>query len=266
MGTTTDPAQLLDLAERSARQAAAAIATAATKTRVGVETKSTATDLVTATDRAVEALIVDILLRERPDDGLIGEEGAERPGTTDVVWVIDPIDGTTNFAYGYPAYCTSVAAEVDGTSVVGCIIDAVRGEVFTATRGGGAFLDGLPIRIRPEGPPLAEALVGTGFGYASDRRAVQASVLSHVLPRVRDVRRGGSAALDLCWMAAGRLDATYERGLEHWDHAAGALIATEAGAAVTTTGGGPLHRDATIVTARPDLLEAFLALLADAGA
>jgi myo-inositol-1(or 4)-monophosphatase len=260
-----DAATLVALAEDVAREAAASVALAASTERVGVETKSTATDLVTATDKATEALIVNRLLEARPDDGLIGEEGAGRPGTTGVVWVIDPIDGTTNFAYGYPAFAVSIGAEVDGVPTAGCVVDVVRSEAFTATLGGGARLNGRPIHVRPPGGPLAEALVATGFGYASDRRAEQARVVAHVLPRVRDVRRGGSAALDLCWMAAGRVDAGYERGLEHWDHAAGALIASEAGAAVTTFEGGPLSRDATIVTARPDLLDAFLALLAEAG-
>jgi myo-inositol-1(or 4)-monophosphatase len=146
------------------------------------------------------------------------------------------------------------------------VVDVVRSEAFTATLGGGAYLNGRPIHVRPPGGPLAEALVATGFGYAAERRAAQAAVVAYVLPRVRDVRRAGSAALDLCWMAAGRVDATYERGLERWDHAAGALIASEAGAAVTTLEGGPLHRDVTVVTSRPDLLDAFLALLAGASA
>jgi myo-inositol-1(or 4)-monophosphatase len=262
----TDPLALVTLAEAVAREAAAAVALAASTERVGVETKSTATDLVTETDRATERLIVDRLLEARPDDGLIGEEGAGRPGTTGVVWVIDPIDGTTSFAYGYPAYAVSIGVEVDGTPVAGCVVDVVRNEAFTATLGGGARSNGRPIHVRPPGPPLSQALVATGFGYAAERRVQQAKVLGHVLPRVRDIRRAGSAALDLCWMAAGRVDATYELGLEHWDHAAGALIAAEAGAAVTTLGGGPLHRDATIVTARPDLLDALLALLEEAGA
>jgi myo-inositol-1(or 4)-monophosphatase len=261
-----DPTVLLTLAEAVAHEAAALVARAAATERVGVETKSTATDLVTATDKAAERLIVDRLLSARPDDGVLGEEGAGVDGTSGVVWVIDPIDGTTNFAYGYPAFGVSIAATVDGRSVAGCVVDVVRSETFSARLGGGARSDGRPIHVRPAGPPLAQALVATGFGYAAERRRIQAAVLAHVLPRVRDVRRGGSAALDLCWMAAGRVDASYELGLEVWDHAAGALIAREAGAAVTTVGGGPLSRDATIVTARPDLLEPFLALLVEAGA
>jgi myo-inositol-1(or 4)-monophosphatase len=224
MPTAADPVALVGLAEAIGREAAAAVALAAAHDRVGVETKSTATDLVTATDRATEALIVERLLAARPDDGLLGEEGAGRPGTSGVVWVIDPIDGTTNFAYGYPAYGVSIAAEVDGVSVAGCVVDAVRMEVFTATLGGGARLDGRPITVRPAGPPLAEALIGTGFGYAAERRAAQAAIVAHVLPRVRDVRRGGSAALDLCWMAAGRVDATYERGLERAASSAGTTL------------------------------------------
>ena len=249
-----------------AHEAGALIGTASLSDPESVTTKTSATDLVTATDRAVEALIVERLLAARPGDGIVGEEGASEAGTSGVRWVVDPIDGTTNFAYDYPAFCTSIAAEVDGAAVVGVVHDPVRGQTFSAVRGGGAFLNGHPAVVRSAGPPLAHALVGTGFGYGAERRAAQGTVLARVLPHVRDIRRAGSAALDLCTVACGRLDAYYERGLQHWDHAAGALIATEAGAWVGTLEGGPLDRERTVVAARPDLVEPLLALLRDAGA
>jgi myo-inositol-1(or 4)-monophosphatase len=261
-----DLADLLDLAVTVAHEAGAMIVAAGRSDPEGVSTKSSATDMVTATDRAVEALLAERLLASRPDDGILGEEGASVASGSGVTWVVDPIDGTTNFAYGYPAFCTSIAAELDGAPVVGVIFDPVRGQTFSARRGGGAFLDGRPIAVRAAGPPLAEALVGTGFGYDAERRAAQGAVLARVLPHVRDVRRAGSAALDLCTVGCGRLDAYYERGLQHWDHAAGALIAAEAGAWVGTLEGGPLDRERTIVAARPDLVEPLLALLRSAGA
>jgi fructose-1,6-bisphosphatase/inositol monophosphatase family enzyme len=150
--------------------------------------------------------------------------------------------------------------------VAGVVHDPVRGQTFSAHRGGGAFLDGRRAVVRAAGPPLEHALVGTGFGYGAERRAAQGAVLAQVLAHVRDIRRAGSAALDLCMVACGRLDAYYERGLQHWDHAAGTLIATEAGAWVGTLEGGPLDRDHTVVAARPDLVEPLLDLLRAAGA
>ena len=261
-----DLAELLELAVAVAAEAGALIVQAALADPDSVTTKSSATDLVTAADRAVEALLGERLLGARPDDGIIGEEGASETGTSGVTWVVDPIDGTTNFAYGYPAFCTSIAAEVDGQPVVGVVHDPVRGQTFSAARGGGAFLNGRSTAIRAAGPPLAHALVGTGFGYNAERRSAQGQVLARVLPHVRDIRRAGSAALDLCTVACGRLDAYYERGLQHWDHAAGALIATEAGAWVGTLEGGPLDAVRTVVAARPDLVEPLIALLRSAGA
>ena len=257
---------LLELAVAVAHEAGALIVSADLSDPEGVTTKTSATDLVTATDRAVERLIADRLLGARPGDGILGEEGASVEGTSGVTWVVDPIDGTTNFAYGYPAFCTSIAAEVEGRSVVGVVHDPVRGQTFSAARGGGAFLDGQPAAVRPAGPPLEHALVGTGFGYGAERRAAQGAVLAEVLAHVRDIRRAGSAALDLCMVACGRLDAYYEHGLQHWDHAAGTLIAAEAGAWVGTLEGGPPDVDRTIVASRPDLVEPLLSLLRTAGA
>jgi myo-inositol-1(or 4)-monophosphatase len=194
------------------------------------DTKSTPTDMVTAVDKASEERIVAALASRRPDDGVVAEEGSAAVGTTGVTWVIDPIDGTTNFVYGYPATAVSVAAvDDDNQSIAGAVVDIGRREVFSAARGAGAFRDEQPMTL-PGGPPaLSFALVGTGFSYHPEMRAEQARLLTHLLPIVRDIRRGGSAALDLCWAAAGRTDAYFERGTAPWDRAAGLLIAHEVG-------------------------------------
>ncbi|MFN8070786.1 MAG: inositol monophosphatase family protein [Mycobacterium sp.] len=213
-----------------------------------VRTKSSQTDPVTVADTETERLLRASLARLRPGEPILGEEGGgagAAPGG--VRWVVDPIDGTVNFIYGVPAYAVSVAAQVDGVSVAGAVADVVRGEVYSAALGRGAELItvGARQRLRCNGiDDLTMALVGTGFGYEPQRRALQAGLLAKVLPMVRDVRRIGSAALDLCMVAAGRLDAHYEHGLHVWDWAAGALIAAEAGAVVVLPGddggGAPL--------------------------
>lgn len=201
-------------------------------TAVATMTKSTSTDMVTVADRAAEALIVAGLDRARPADAIVGEEGTDRTGTSGIVWHLDPIDGTTNYVYGLPSWCTSVAAaDADGV-VAGAVYVPVTGELFAARRGGGATLDGKPITCRTT-KEVALALVATGFGYTPERRGAQAAVAAGLLPRVRDIRRLGSAAIDLCYVAAGRFDAYYEDHLNQWDIAAGALIAMEAGCRVT---------------------------------
>jgi myo-inositol-1(or 4)-monophosphatase len=204
----------------------------------GVEVKSTATDMVSDADREAEVAISDLLGRERPDDALVGEEGAGEGGSSGRRWVVDPLDGTTNYLYGFPAWCVSVALEDAEGGLAGVVHDPWRGETFRAARGAGAELDGRPIRVRDH-DDLATALVATGFGYDAERRAAQAEVLRRVLPRIRDIRRAGAAALDLCWLAAGRLDGYYERGLNPWDWAAGSLIVTEAGGRVEELRGEP---------------------------
>ncbi|MFP5347541.1 MAG: inositol monophosphatase family protein [Actinomycetes bacterium] len=205
-------------------------------------TKTSATDVVTVMDTAAEALVVKTLFAERPEDGLLGEEGGLRPGTSGLTWVVDPIDGTVNYLYGIPDYAVSIAVvsgepEPSGwTLLAGCVHNPVSGETWTATRGGGAYLDG----HRLDGPadvPLSAALVGTGFGYTAARRRRQASVVAAMIPQVRDIRRAGVASLDLCAVATGRPDAYYERGLRPWDMAAGTLVAREAGATVTGLAG-----------------------------
>ena len=251
--------ELLDLAGQAAIEAGQLLVEGFTHQRLQVDTKSTATDMVTEMDRAAEALVAGKVQAARPDDGFLGEEGSRAAGTTGVIWIIDPLDGTTNYVYGYPAYAVSIAAAVDGVVVAGVVHDPSRGETFTAASGRGAYLDGRRLAV-VGAPALATALVGTGFAYAADRRAAQARVLVEVLPAVRDIRRAGSAALDLCWVACGRLDAYYEYGLQPWDAAAGGLVAAEAGAIVRTLDGGP-PTDDTLTAAPAHLADEFAALL-----
>jgi myo-inositol-1(or 4)-monophosphatase len=239
--TGPDPGELLGLAVDAAHAAAAMLAAGRPAGPSGrpevAHTKSSPTDVVTEMDRAAEVLIRQRLLAARPQDAILGEEGGEKAGRADgpgrVRWVVDPLDGTVNYLYGLPDWSVSIAAEVDGTVVAGVVTVPSHGEVFTAERGGGAWLDAggatIPLRCNT-GVPLEQALVSTGFGYEVPRRVVQGEVVGAVLPRVRDIRRGGSCAVDLCSLAAGRVDAYYERGVNYWDWAAGGLVATEAGA------------------------------------
>lgn len=195
--------------------------------------------MVSEADRAAEAEIVAMLRSERPDDGLLGEEGASVEGSSGRRWVVDPLDGTTNYLYGIPHWAVSIAVEDGSGPLAGVVFDPVAGELFAAGRGGGAELRGShPLRVR-EGATLDRALVATGFSYDPDRRERQARVLSHVLPRIRDIRRAGAAALDLAWLATGRLDGYWERGLHSWDWTAGRLIVTEAGGVVRDLTGSP---------------------------
>jgi myo-inositol-1(or 4)-monophosphatase len=257
-----DPAALLRLAVDAAESAGALLAAGLHETRTSIEHKSSPTDMVTEMDRAAERHIVDKLRAARPGDGFLGEEGASEAGDTGVRWLVDPLDGTTNYLYGFPAYAVSIAAEVDGTVMVGCVHDPSHDETFTAIRGEGASCNGQRLAVNaPES--LATALVGTGFSYLPERRGIQSAVLARILPSVRDIRRAGSAALDLCWVAAGRLDAEYERGLQPWDYSAGALIAAEAGAEVGDLLGGPPSTD-IVVAAGPTIARALRALIADA--
>ncbi|WP_313674324.1 inositol monophosphatase family protein [Mycolicibacterium sp.] len=207
--------------------------------RTAVQTKSSRTDPVTKADTETEKLVRGRLGEMRPGDSILGEEGGGTSSGAVVRWVVDPIDGTVNFLYGIPAYAVSLAAQVGGVSVAGAVADVVGGQVYSAAVGCGAHvLDrGARRRLRcNDVDELAMALLSTGFGYSPQRRAAQAELLAQLMPQVRDVRRLGSAALDLCMVAAGRLDAHYEHGLHEWDWAAGALIAAEAGAVVVLPG------------------------------
>jgi fructose-1,6-bisphosphatase/inositol monophosphatase family enzyme len=256
--------ELLAVAMRLADDAANLLLEALDGPRTDVGTKTSSTDMVTEVDRSSEQLIVAGLRSARPDDALLAEEGATSVGTTGVRWVIDPLDGTTNFLYGLPGFAVSIAAEVDGERAIGVVHDPLHGDVFTAVRGRGAHRNGRTLTVRePEG--LQEALVATGFSYDPDRRRLQAGVLAEVLPRIRDIRRGGAAAVDLCSVACGRVNAFYERGLGPWDFAAGALVAAEAGAVVGDLDGGP-PSGGFVLAAAPGLFEPLRALLAAAGA
>jgi len=227
----TDPEVLLELATRAARAAGAELMSRY-GTVEGLETKSSDTDPVSDADKAAEALIVSMLLAERPDDGLIGEEGASRVSGSGITWVIDPLDGTVNYLYELDNFSVSIAAEDEKGGLVGVVFAPVTDRLYTAVRGGGAFLNGRQLQVN-EPVALNKALLATGFGYSPERRAAQVRVLSQLLPQIRDIRRLGSAALDLCQLAAGGLDAYWEEGVQHWDVAAGTVIVTEAGGLVT---------------------------------
>jgi len=262
MTVRIDAADLLDLAERAARAAGDLLRTRtdtesmAPGSEVAVlDTKTSPTDVVTAMDKASERLLRETLLGARPDDGFLGEEGADDTGASGVRWVVDPIDGTVNYLYGIPQYAVSIGVEVDGLVVAGVVHNPVSGETWTALRGRGARLDGRPIAVSTL-TDVSFALVGTGFGYAASRRARQAEVAAELLPQVRDVRRMGSAAIDLCFVASGRFDAYYEQGLNPWDLAAGGLIAAEAGAVVGGAYGAAAGVD-LVIAAPPALFEAL---------
>jgi myo-inositol-1(or 4)-monophosphatase len=242
-----------------------------------VETKSSPTDIVTEMDRRSEALITSRIRAHRPGDAVLGEEGGQTAGGPvasgsdgappgRVRWIVDPLDGTVNYLYGLHDWAVSIAAEVAGTVVAGVVEVPRHGETFTAVAGQGAWLHRGEAKVAlrcSSGVPLGQALVGTGFGYNAGRRQVQGEVIAALLPYVRDIRRGGSASVDLCSVAAGRLDAFYERGLNYWDFAAGGLIAREAGAMV---GGlaGKTESTSMAVAAGPGLyqkLDTFLTRL-----
>jgi myo-inositol-1(or 4)-monophosphatase len=225
--------ELREIAESTAQEAAELVRVHAEGPVTVAERKSSEVDVVTAADKASEELLARRLGELRPDDGFFGEEGGRRETRTGVTWVVDPIDGTVNFLYGIPHYAVSVAAVgPDETSLAGAVVNVPRGEVFTAGRGQGATLDGRDLRVRPV-PPMAERLVLTGFQYQERIRTLQGEAVARLLGHVRDIRREGSAALELCQVAAGRADVYVEEGLHLWDRAAAALVAEEAGARVS---------------------------------
>jgi myo-inositol-1(or 4)-monophosphatase len=254
--------ELLELGVHTAREAGRLIQSGAARGVTVAATKSSDVDVVTESDRSAERLIRQALLDARPDDAVVGEEGDDEPGTSGVRWIVDPIDGTVNFLYGIPQYAVSIAAELDGEVVAGVVLNVATGHEYTATLGGPAQRDGVPIRVRAV-VPLAERLIGTGFSYEAHQREIQAAALLHLLPRIRDIRRFGSCALDLCGVAQGSLDGYMEEGVNLWDHAAGGLIATAAGARVETDRGvgGRL-----IVIAAPEAgFDEFRSAIAEAG-
>lgn len=225
---TADLDELLAVAMAAATAVLPALAADNARDDLGIDTKSSATDMVTAMDRWAESTIVDTIRLARPCDGFIGEEGASEPGTTGVVWVIDPIDGTTNFIRDLPGFSVSIAARVNGVDAVGLVHDPIRSERFTAVLGQGAFCN--DDRLQVSAPvDLSRTVLATGFNYQPSVRTEQAEVLRELLPRIADIRRFGGAAIDCCNVAAGRLDAYYEVGVQDWDVAAGRLLVHEAG-------------------------------------
>jgi myo-inositol-1(or 4)-monophosphatase len=272
----TDPEALLRIAVDAAGEAGRLLASWRGDERPEViDTKSSPTDVVTEMDRRSEALITDWIRAVRPGDAVLGEEGGQTAGgragqepagdRASVRWVVDPLDGTVNYLYGLPDWAVSIAAEVDGVIVAGVVEVPRFGETFTAVAGQGAWLhrdgnhEAIALRCN-SGVTLGQALVGTGFGYDSGRRRVQGEVVAALLPQVRDIRRAGSAAVDLCSVAAGRMDAFFERGLNYWDYAAGGLIAREAGALVGGLSGRAESTSMT-VAAGPDLFRDLVAFL-----
>jgi myo-inositol-1(or 4)-monophosphatase len=251
-------AALLEVAIEAAHAAAAELVGRFGRRMTDVRAKSSPTDLVSEADVAAETAIRAVLARRRPADAILGEEGGAT-GDGDLRWVIDPLDGTTNFLFGVPQWAVSVACEDSDGAVVGVVLDPNRSELFAATRGGAPTLDGEPITASGA-DDLATALVATGFGYAADMRARQAQVLTRVLPAVRDIRRAGAAALDLAWLACGRYDLYWERGVKPWDIAAGGLLARRAGLETITlaeSDDGPLG----IIAGPPRLVAELRALV-----
>jgi myo-inositol-1(or 4)-monophosphatase len=246
-------AALLDLAVRAAIAAGDLLAGRFGGPARGVGSKSSGTDMVSDADRDAEALIVRLILSERPGDAILGEEHGKRDGTSGVRWVIDPLDGTTNFLYGIPQWAVSIACEDAAGTLAGVVRDAIREESFAAVRGGGATLNGETIRVSAT-PVLSEALISTGFSYLASDRTAQGATVARVLPSVRDIRRAGAAALDLAWTACGRLDGYYESSIRPWDLAAGALLVAEAGGVVSTLPGDG------VVAAPPQLHDALRTL------
>jgi myo-inositol-1(or 4)-monophosphatase len=247
-----------ELAERAARAAGEVLLSYYGRPPEGLGSKSSVTDPVSDADREAERTVRELLAAERPDDGLLAEEGSHADAASGRRWVVDPLDGTVNYLYGFPAWGVSVALEDQRGTILGVVLDPLRDDCFVAERGAGARLNGDVIGVRDR-RELDRALVATGFSYEPVRRAEQAGVARRLLPRVRDLRRAGAAALDLAWLAAGRVDAYYERGLHHWDWAAGRLLVEEAGGAVAPLEGEP---EGLVAAATPELLEDLRTLIA----
>ena len=251
--------ELLEIASTVAQRAGAFAADRRSHGVSVAETKSSPIDIVTQVDRDTETFIRTALADYRPDDGFYGEEGDAAAGSSGLTWVVDPIDGTVNFLYDIPAWSVSIAVVEGGvdpaswTVLAGAVINPAAGELYTAAAGEGAWMGDRPLRVN-DGVELDRALVATGFGYLRERKERQGRLVAEVLPRVRDVRRIGSAALDLSAVGQGRLDAFYETGLNPWDHAAGALVAAEAGARIGGLGGAPAGAD-MLIAAPPSLFD-----------
>ena len=248
----------LELAERAARAAGEVLMTYYGRAPEGLASKTSATDPVSDADREAERVIRELLTTERPDDGLVGEEGSRVDGNQDRRWIVDPLDGTVNFLYGLRAWGVSIALEDSDGLAVGVVFNPVSGECFAAERGKGTTMSGRPIHVT-DCRSLDRAMVATGFSYESEHRAEQAKLLVQLLPRIRDLRRAGAAALDLAYVATGRVDAYYERGLKRWDEAAGLLLVREAGGVTADLEGEP---HGVVAAATPELLEELMPFVA----
>ena len=259
---SVDQQELLALASRLALQAGHVARTGRAELGVSAaSTKSSATDMVTEFDRASEELIVGGIFAARPLDGIVGEEGTDTPGTSGVDWLIDPIDGTTNFLYGLPGWAVSIAARTSAGTQVGVVYVPSVDELFTAVAGGGAYLNGTPISCSTT-TDVSLALVASGFSYSAEHRALQAQRMAVLLPQVRDLRRFGAAAPDLCNLAAGRVDVYFEQWLGPWDLAAGELVAREAGCVTGSLDGGPV-RPSSVLACNPALFAPMQQLIAE---
>ena len=262
-------AELLALAEEAAQLAGQLLRDGRPADLGVAATKSSPIDVVTEMDLAAEKLITSLLTERRPADGILGEEGGESQGSSGVRWVVDPLDGTVNYLYGLPQWAVSIAAQWHGETVVGVVAAPMRGETYRACAGGGAqrlATGAEPVALRPRpSPPLDQALIGTGFNYVHKVRTAQAALAQRLIPRVRDIRRSGSAAVDLCDVAGGRLDGYFERGLAPWDLAAGDLIVREAGALTGGRVGAPPDGELT-VAASPGVFRELQPLLDELGA
>ncbi len=244
-----------------AARAAEAIHRAGRTRDLQIDSKSAVRDLVTQVDTESEAAVRSVISAAFPDDSILGEEAPELVRGSGRRWVVDPLDGTVNYAHGFPFYCVSIALQVDQQVVLGVVLDTARGDLFTATLGGGAFCDGERLQVSSR-PRLDQAMIATGFGYTAERRLVNLERFARVLPRARCMRRPGSAALDLCHVAAGQLDGFWEMYLNPWDVAAGTLAVTEAGGRVTDDLGGPFALDdLTVVATGGPIHDELLALL-----
>ncbi|GDX27270.1 inositol-1-monophosphatase [Actinomycetes bacterium] len=251
--------ELMNIAASIARQAGDLVATGRVRGTGNVDIKSSPTDIVTQWDQASESLIVGRLGDLRPNDSVLGEEGTQTPGTSGITWLVDPIDGTTNFLYNLSGYAVSIAATDDAGTLAAAVYLPVTRELFVGARGHGAWLGARKLKCSPC-QDLSMALIGTGFSYSSQRRDAQGTRIAKMLPKVRDIRRCGAAAADLCYVADGRLDAYFEEFLQPWDLAAGLLIATEAGAIASDFSGSLIRSEQTLLST-PGIHQAILALL-----
>jgi myo-inositol-1(or 4)-monophosphatase len=256
-----DPQELLEIAQRIVRRAAI-VHRSTPRNGLAVDTKQSSTDLVTPVDRRTEELLIAAIRDARPDDGILGEEGSNTAGTSGVRWIIDPLDGTTNFVYGYPAHSIAIGIEADDRPVAGVVYDTYHERLYSGLAGIGAWCDDTAVTVTSQSA-LSHALVGTGFLPLREVRALQGAILQRLLPQVRDIRRSGCPSLDLCAVASGAMDAYYEYGLGRWDIAGGAVIARAAGAAIvemkTSWLPGPL-----LVAANPGLIQECVAAILEA--